>query len=98
MEQGSLDASAAANDGFAASFGAVVAFLQPGDSLYIPPLWLHYTVTQDDISVSFNTFFTAAAPTPMPPMPAWDFMRPAMRYVSSVSFLFYLGLLTFSLV
>ena len=33
------------------------ALLQPGDVLYIPPLWLHTASPVDDISVSVNVFF-----------------------------------------
>lgn len=31
--------------------------LQPGDVLYIPPLWLHTTSPIDNLSVSVNIFF-----------------------------------------
>lgn len=33
------------------------AFLQPGDVLYIPPLWLHTASPTDGVSVSVNVFF-----------------------------------------
>ena len=33
------------------------ALLEPGDILYIPPLWLHTASPVDDISVSVNVFF-----------------------------------------
>ena len=33
------------------------AVLQPGDVLFIPPLWLHTTSPVDDISISVNVFF-----------------------------------------
>ena len=33
------------------------AWLEPGDILYIPPLWLHTASPVDDISISVNVFF-----------------------------------------
>ena len=33
------------------------ALLQPGDVLYIPPLWLHTASPVDDISIAVNVFF-----------------------------------------
>ena len=32
-------------------------FLQPGDVLYIPPLWLHTASPTDGVSISVNVFF-----------------------------------------
>lgn len=32
-------------------------FLQPGDVLYIPPLWLHTASPVDNVSISVNVFF-----------------------------------------
>ena len=33
------------------------AILQPGDVLYIPPLWLHTASSADGVSISINLFF-----------------------------------------
>jgi len=33
------------------------AFLEPGDILFIPPLWLHTASPTDDVSISVNVFF-----------------------------------------
>ncbi len=33
------------------------AILQPGDVLFIPPLWLHTACPMDSISISVNIFF-----------------------------------------
>ena len=33
------------------------ALLEPGDILYVPPLWLHTASPVDDISISVNVFF-----------------------------------------
>ena len=33
------------------------AFLNPGDVLFIPPLWLHSVAPLDNVSISVNVFF-----------------------------------------
>ena len=43
--------------------GALECVLRPGDTLYIPALWVHAVATLDDFSVSANVFWRGLAPS-----------------------------------
>ena len=47
----------------AGHMGALECLLRPGDTLYIPALWVHAVATLDEFSVSANCFWRGLEPS-----------------------------------